>query len=421
MPRLAACCRRICAVACVFIIVINSKYIQASESAGLSGWLLERLGYGIDPAHRELAINEQLLQLEWNKPDIYGWRVDAKLWAQRESELEPSVFHDVGIRELNITRQAESSTLTLGRQIVVWGKADGFRLLDVVNPIDLREFVLGDDVRTRLPLWMINAQWFRRDDEQWQFLLIPQTYHDRLPQAGGEFDPYSDLRQPGITLLPVQVPANTPANWSVGARWARTFGDVDFSLIALNNLESTPVLFTSMSTTGVITVEPRIVKHTIIGVTLDTSIGQTVLRGELAVSPDEYRLLTDATGMNQTVRRTAVRSLVGIDWYVHDWLISPQLFNCHAPGSPGVGTEPDGTYASLTLERKFYYDKFMFKAFEASALSRNDNWLSLEFHYQLQGNIEAAISADWLSGDSAAFFGQFGNRDRVVFSLKGYF
>jgi len=418
---MASLCRRICTFAYAFVLLVISGYAQAASSEGLSGWLLWRLGYNTSPDQRSLALNEQILQLEWNKPDIYGWRVDAKLWAQREGELEPNVFRDIGLRELNITKQAASSSLTLGRQIVVWGKADGFRLLDVVNPIDLREFVLGDDVRARLPLWMINAQLYRQDDEQWQFIFVPETYHDRLPDAGGEFDPYTQLRQPGINLLPVQVPANTPGNWSVGLRWARTLGNVDLSLIALHNLESTPVLFTSVAGSGVITVEPRIVKRSIFGVTIDTSIGQTVLRGELAVSPDEYRTLSDASGATQQVRRTVVRSLLGIDWFVHDWVISPQLFNCHAPGSPGVGSEPDGSYASLTLERKFYYDKFKFKAFGASALSKNDNWLSLELHYQLQGNIEAAISADWLSGDSTGFFGQFGNRDRVVFSVKGYF
>ena len=392
-----------------------------SAEGNLSGWWFFRGGYGIHEDHHSDVLNEQLLQLEWKDNDLAGFQVDVKLWAQRESALEPDVFHDVRLRELAITKQADEYSLSLGRQIVVWGKADGFHLLDLVNPFDLREFVLGDDLRERLPIWMVNLQLFPSDDDQWQFLFIPQTYHDRLPDEGAEFDPYADLRRPGVDLQSVQVPSDEPENWSFGARWTRSFGAADVSLIALHNLNGTPVLFTSVNPDGTLVIRREIVKRTIIGLAADWNVGQAVLRAEVAVSPDEYRIFYDPNGIPYEEKHTALRTLIGVDWNINNWLISPQIFHVEAPGSPGVGNEPEGTYASLLLERKFHFDKLTFRFFGTSATTFDDNWINASLAYQLKDNLEVSIGADWLGGKSSGFFGQFSDRDRLVIGLKGYF
>ena len=49
-----------------------------------------------------------------------------------------------GLRELYWQYSGESSFWQIGKQQVVWGEADGLKLLDLVNPQDFREFVLDD-------------------------------------------------------------------------------------------------------------------------------------------------------------------------------------------------------------------------------------------------------------------------------------
>jgi len=48
--------------------------------------------------------------------------------------------------------------LVLGRQQNVWGKADGLKVLDLVNPQDFRELILDDFDDSRIPLWAVNAE-----------------------------------------------------------------------------------------------------------------------------------------------------------------------------------------------------------------------------------------------------------------------
>ncbi len=46
----------------------------------------------------------------------------------------------------------------LGKQQVVWGTADGIKLLDIINPTDYRELNQNVSEDSRIPVWMINAE-----------------------------------------------------------------------------------------------------------------------------------------------------------------------------------------------------------------------------------------------------------------------
>ncbi len=46
----------------------------------------------------------------------------------------------------------------LGKQQVVWGTADGMKLLDIINPTDYRELNQNTSEDSRIPVWMINAE-----------------------------------------------------------------------------------------------------------------------------------------------------------------------------------------------------------------------------------------------------------------------
>ena len=64
---------------------------------------------------------------------------------------------DMELREFYLRTRLWGMHLTLGKQQVVWGKADGLKLLDVVNPQNFREFILDNFDDSRIPLWTVNA------------------------------------------------------------------------------------------------------------------------------------------------------------------------------------------------------------------------------------------------------------------------
>jgi len=72
-------------------------------------------------------------------------------------------FFDDGrdlLNELHVTWTPGDFFFRVGKQIVVWGETDGFRLMDQINPVDQRRG-LGDVQfeNTILPLWLVRAEY----------------------------------------------------------------------------------------------------------------------------------------------------------------------------------------------------------------------------------------------------------------------
>jgi hypothetical protein len=62
------------------------------------------------------------------------------------------------LREFYFDTMAGGWSLRLGKQQVVWGTADGIKLLDIINPTDFRELNQNVSEDSRIPVWMINAE-----------------------------------------------------------------------------------------------------------------------------------------------------------------------------------------------------------------------------------------------------------------------
>jgi len=62
------------------------------------------------------------------------------------------------LREAYVDTSAGDWDFRLGKQQVVWGTADGIKLLDIINPTDFRELNQNAMEDARIPVWMINAE-----------------------------------------------------------------------------------------------------------------------------------------------------------------------------------------------------------------------------------------------------------------------
>jgi hypothetical protein len=62
------------------------------------------------------------------------------------------------LREFYFDTQGAGWDWRLGKQQVVWGTADGIKLLDIINPTDYRELNQNTSEDSRIPVWMVNAE-----------------------------------------------------------------------------------------------------------------------------------------------------------------------------------------------------------------------------------------------------------------------
>ena len=71
---------------------------------------------------------------------------------------EPNTQQDY-LRELYVdTTTADGTYIRAGKQQVVWGKADGAKFLDLINPTDYREMAQNAMDESRITVWALNAE-----------------------------------------------------------------------------------------------------------------------------------------------------------------------------------------------------------------------------------------------------------------------
>ena len=62
------------------------------------------------------------------------------------------------LREAYIDKEFGDTSIRFGKQQVVWGTADGMKLLDAINPTDYTEMAQNQMEDSRIPVWMLNTE-----------------------------------------------------------------------------------------------------------------------------------------------------------------------------------------------------------------------------------------------------------------------
>jgi len=75
------------------------------------------------------------------------------------------------LREAYVDMEQGDWSIRAGKQQVVWGTADGMKLLDMINPTDYGEMAQNQMEDSRIPVWMVNAETTNEDGSEFQVIV----------------------------------------------------------------------------------------------------------------------------------------------------------------------------------------------------------------------------------------------------------
>jgi len=126
--------------------------------------------------------------------------------------------HDY-FRELYVDTEAAGWSLRLGKQQVVWGTADGIKLLDIINPTDFREVNQNVMEDARIPVWMINAERELGDSGNFQ-VVISQAEKNKIPGL----NPSGDSGHPFVMKGPDTIAGQVNGFFNIGNQMSLVAG-----------------------------------------------------------------------------------------------------------------------------------------------------------------------------------------------------
>jgi len=311
------------------------------------------------------------------------------------------------------------------------GKADGLKVLDVVNPQSFREFILEDFDNSRIPLWMVNVE---HPLGNWdaQFIWIPDQTYNALPRRDATYG-FSSSRlvpaaPPGVTveIRDVNRPQRFFADSDAGIRLSTFYNGWDITLNYLYQYGNFPVQFQRLEMTAsgpVAVIEPRYERTHVIGGTFSNAFGEWVVRGELGYFTDQFFLTDDASDADGIVDSPELSYVLGLDWTgIEDTFLSAQLFQSRVTDSPS-GLVRDELDTSLTFlaRRDYLNDTLQAELLWIANRNDGDGLIRPKLVYEWQDNMKTWVGADIFYGDRDGLFGQFRENDRIVVGVElGY-
>lgn len=344
----------------------------------------------------------------------------------KSAQLNDAV--ELELREFYLQGSLGETFLTLGKQQIVWGKSDGLKVLDIVNPQSFREFILDDFENSRIPLWTVNIE---QTVENWdlQFLWIPDQSYHALPKQQSTYAFTSPELVPtvpagvDVNIEHARRPNNIVLDSDLGFR-ATTFWkgwDITFNyLYQYNNLAVLRQNLTMVNGKPVVTITPEYERTHVIGGTFSNAFSDWVIRGELGYFTDHYFIAKNALQNQGVVKSPELHYVLGLDWNAPwDILVSGQLIQSWLINDADKSTREklDTTLTGL-VRRNFMYDTLVAEVLLIANTNNGDGIIRPKVSYEWQDNIKTWLGADIFYGDSDGVFGQFDRNDRVVLGME---
>ena len=332
-------------------------------------------------------------------------------------------------RELYLAKDIHQWNISAGLQQVVWGKADNLRVLDQINPLDYRDFVLPDLNDYRKPLWMVKAEGYIGN---WsvQTFYIPWFEPNDPATPGSEYEFFSldpALLQ-NVTLLPEKKPARSFENGEAGLQVARSFAGLDVNFFIFHTWDDNPVFRQqyALSEQGELIAEllPEYHRQLHLGTATAFSLANGfVVRNEWLVIPNSVCMVNRADANGGLVEEATVNALIGVDYSWRDWLFSLQandrfINNWNqefviAEHQPLITFSATGQSFSGRLESRIAIARFTYES--------NNQLIQVRTTWRPDDYWSYSLGADYFSGPVLGTFGQFAHKDRVWLKVQRQF
>ncbi len=332
------------------------------------------------------------------------------------------------LREFYLEIPSDNYYFTLGKQQVVWGKADGLKVLDIVNPQSYREFILEDFDDSRIPQWMVNIE---TSVGEWdaQFLWIPDQSYHVLPVDNALYTPTSPLLIPkpppgvSVEVEPIDQPGRTLMDSDVGLRLSRFWKGWDLSLNYLYQYDNFALPYQRRSITANgphVEIEPQYRRTHVLGGSFSNAFDDWVLRGEVAYFSDRYFLAEGFSDIDGITKGAEASYVLGLDWAgLENTLISGQLFQSAALNRQSA-TLRDKTNSTLSLlvNHTLLNETMELRLVWLANTNIGDGLFRLRASYEWQDNLKTWVSTDTYYGSEEGIFGQFDDNDRLTFGVE---
>lgn len=351
-------------------------------------------------------------------------RADFTSYSSASSPLHLGETGQLELRELYADIQIGKTYWRVGKQQVVWGETDGFKVLDRLNPMSFREFILDDFDDSRIPLWAVKGNldlWGIKLTTYWS----PDMTTHQLPTPKGAFYPIAGLESlpEGVEMEANEIehPDRLFQDSDVGIQLAGRWKGWDLTFNYLYQYGKEPVMQTVLDeTAGILSVTPVQKREHLIGGSFGNTWGLLGLRGELAYFPRKYVSTQnlEANGVESTIQ--AITG-IAVDYFgISNGIMTLQWFGDLVMDQREWKLQRNQMMHTITIMHTQFLmnQQIEIEAFSGYRFVEKGLVFDLKTAYSLKDNFKIWVGGDLFISNNPGLISPFANRDRIMIGFE---
>lgn len=402
----------------LILLLLASQFIIA-QNPDISGFV--RTYEGVNINNGDFTIIQQTLNLDFAKSgDKVAFKANPMMYLYNADSLSFTM------RELYMDMYFDNFDIRLGKQQVVWGKADGVFITDIVSPLNLTEFLLPDfdEIRTGVTAAKLD---YYVGNSTFEAIVIPQ------------FTPILRPDENSIWYIQPEFPAPATFDWSkseitpslqnseIFLKYSAMTSKIDFEFMGGYTWDDTPAMhvekeFDMSSGSPVLTglnITPEHHRLTVAGGSFSSEIKGVILRGEAAYYNGKYFQTEDPLAKDALIQKNYLHYVVGLDFNIGSVKMSTQFIQQYILDYSDLMDNPETNNTATFMAR---YDMMRetvhLDLFSYIGLDDGDALIRPKITYDFDDSFSILLGSNIFVGDRDGMFGQYQDNSMLYAKIK---
>ena len=405
----------------IILIFISFAIFVKAQAPDITGYARNYTGVLYETG--DFSILQNTLNLNITKTgDKVAFKANPVLYHYLSDSL------DLQLRELYLDLYFNNFDLRVGKQQVVWGKADGVFITDVVSPLNLSEFLLPDFDEIRTGITAVKFDYYI-GNHTLELIWAPNFTPTEMPKAGSIW-----YAQPDFPVTPTFDWSNSTVkpsleNSEIFAKYTALTSSIDFEIMGGYTWDDNPTMhiqkeFTMNPETQQpmltgLNVTPEYHRLLVGGGSFSTEVKGIIIRGEAAYYNGKYFQTEDPQAVDALVEKDYLHYLIGADFNIGSVKLSTQFIQQYILDYDENISNPETENTMTFLARyDMLRETLHLELFSYIGLTGEDALIRPKITYDFDDSFSILLGSNIFVGDEAGRFGQYNGNSMAYLKLK---
>lgn len=404
----------------IAILFLTGQMVFSQTNVGIDGFVRNYTSVLYD--NGDFNMLQNTLNLDFNMMgDKVALKANPMLYLYGVDSL------DFRMREIYLDLYFKSVDLRIGKQQVVWGKADGVFITDIVSPLNLSEFLLPDFDEIRIGVYAAKLDYYFGNNTI-EAIWVPVYAGNELPIPGSIWYKPPEFPAPAVFDYSKENIKPTLDNSEAYLKFSSTSSAIDFDLIGAYTWDQTPSMHIKKvfepdslgnPVLSELLVTPEHHRLGIAGGSFSSTIKNFVIRGEGAWVDGKYFQTADPMATDALSQNNYLHYVVGLDYGIGNLKLSTQFIQKIILDYNDYLLEDE--YQNMMTFLAHYdalRETLHLEFFSYVGLDHPNALLRPKVTYDFSDSFSILLGSNIFMGDTDGMFGRYDNNSMLYTKIK---